>query len=322
MLPLSPWQSVKRAAFTLIELLVVIAIIAILIGLLLPAVQKARDAAANAACKNNLKQIGIAMHAYHDNYKTFPNGHQVNGNPYAYYANWAILILPFVEQTALYQAYNNAQPNIAAVNTTVVQTYLSVYTCPVDPHAGQIIQPETGAPDANGNSPLYMTGSYRGMSGVSGDNNNTWAGYPSEAQTAQGLLPHSKGVLHTDGNVNNLAPERTNTIRDGTANTIMAGERMTTTHQTRTTFWADSFNLYSLSAAETLSATLLADYDACKNIVSNENSCKYGWGSIHANGNINFVFCDGSVRSISPNIDMTIFCDLATIDGGETIPAF
>src|SRR5262249_53024996 len=85
----------------------------------------------------------------------------------------------------------------------------------------------------------------------------------------------------------------------------------------RATFWADSFNLYSLSAAWRDSATMLNDYGQCYKILGNgDNRCKYGWGSNHF-GQINFVFCDGSVRSVSQNIDMQIFQNMGTIAGGE-----
>jgi prepilin-type N-terminal cleavage/methylation domain-containing protein/prepilin-type processing-associated H-X9-DG protein len=318
----------SRLGFTLIELLVVIAIIAVLIGLLLPAVQKVRESAASASCTNNLHQIGIALQTYHDNNGTFPPGHYVvgplgdGGGNCTYFANWAILILPYVEQGNLYNQYNNTVRNTAAVNQPVVQQYVSVYSCPSDINARVVLSPES---TVNGQSAAdnatYMTGSYRGMAGVSATGFDQWAGYPSEVVVNLRTNAGLRGLLHTDGPATGLNGERMVGIKDGTSNTLAVGERTTITHNRRTTFWADSFNLYSTSGAYRQSASLLNDYDKCLTIASDPAQCKYGWGSMHS-GYINFVFVDGSVRKVQTSIDMNIFVALATINGGETTTNF
>src|SRR5262245_27432316 len=317
----------RRLAFTLIALLVVIAIIASLIGLLLPAVQKVREAAQRTACQNNLKQIGLGMHNYHDANGKLPSGQRVvNGR---YFAGWAVKLLPYIEQDALYRLYDDTVVNTDVKNRPVGQTYVSVYTCPADIWQQMLLIPEstwTGDP-ANG-TVKWMTSSYGMMSGVSATGFDQWAGFPSEVAVNLQRNGNLRGLFHTDGPDSGLGPEVLAAIPDGTSNTIMGGERMTRTHMVnasgnenaafaRGTFWGFGFNLYHLGGAFNQSATLLADYDRCGQIASDIAQCKYGWGSFHANGGINFVFGDGSVRMVQPSMDMLIFVGLATIGGGE-----
>src|SRR5688572_16939942 len=119
-----------RRAFTLIELLVVIAIIAILIGLLLPAVQKVREAAARMKCSNNLKQMGIALHSYHDSYGTFPTPPPVGGGGTTG-VSWQALILPYIEQDALGRTINpNVGGYVAGVNRNAAANRIATFLCP------------------------------------------------------------------------------------------------------------------------------------------------------------------------------------------------
>ena len=139
-----------RKAFTLIELLVVIAIISILIGLLLPAVQKVRESANRTKCQNNLRQMGIACHQYHDTHRSFPPGY-VAGVPYPDTTpgwGWAAFILTYMEQRPVYQAINFNLPIEHPANSRAIQTTIVPYLCPSD------IVPQTpyAVPDAAGNT--------------------------------------------------------------------------------------------------------------------------------------------------------------------------
>jgi prepilin-type N-terminal cleavage/methylation domain-containing protein/prepilin-type processing-associated H-X9-DG protein len=201
----------RRRGFTLIELLVVIAIIAVLMGLLVPAVQKVRDAAANLQCKNNLKQLAVAAMNYHDAKGFFPAGSVCRqgignfSNSTSYYDTWSISLLPYLEQDTIYALWNPNIPNIApdgvagANFAKMRQSLVKVYICPQDPSAGagfMPYQPDTGndyksngtggpsgsGPFKNGPYPLFMPATYRAVSGSSYGGSDWWTnpGHPDD----------------------------------------------------------------------------------------------------------------------------------------------
>lgn len=313
---MSACASRRRLAFTLVELLVVIAIIGILVSLLLPAVQAAREAARRMQCSNNLKQISLALHNYVDTYKTFPPGGITPGGccgtPSA--GTWSLFILPFLEQQTLHARYdfntwNDTGRNTA--NTFVTTQLMPAYTCPSDINTRQLERPESG----NGSNLSYAPGSYRAVSGA-----GTGAFWMDSNQYDATFHYPNRGVLHTLGgkhlNVPAGAPYTTNPstgsrmadIIDGTSNTIIVGEYHTKTRNRRRSFWAYTYTSYNQSTVVVgQSRQLIPDYNRCVAIGGRGGSdtCKRGWGSLHP-GALQFALADGSVRAIGTTVDMGV----------------
>jgi prepilin-type N-terminal cleavage/methylation domain-containing protein len=308
-----------RTAFTLIELLVVIAIIAILLGLLVPAVQKVREAAARTQCQNNLKQIGLALHGYHDSNHGFPPGYCASGS-YLDGATdtspgwgWAAYILPYVEQQTVYRQLNFYQP---AQNSPAIQTVLPMFLCPSDltpPGAFPV-------PDGFGNTvcPAAPT-SYAACCGSDASD--------TRDRTGNGVFYRNSRTRIAD-------------ITDGTSSTILVGERA----------WANANGAWAgaipggvlrrgssnpcqpnIPGAWYPSSTLALAHAHMNNaLVDPDGSAGMDdFSSMHFGGAF-FLFADGSVhfvRSVSTDnpdgsytTDGVIFQALATRAGGEVVP--
>ncbi|MBV8898744.1 MAG: DUF1559 domain-containing protein, partial [Verrucomicrobia bacterium] len=268
----------------MIELLVVIAIIAILIGLLLPAVQKVREAAARMKCTNNLKQIGLALHNYHDANQKFPMGWQDPAPSWA----WSVWILPYIEQGNLYNQLNptvNTFDSVMTNNLALLQTPISVYVCPSDNNpAGPLNDNRKFT-----NTTVPASTVSIGISNYVASNGNT-AGSPGG------------GVFAANMQYNILQ------VTDGTSNTFMCGERATKVGTAGGQFaavWAgvndggeplEGEQYYAISAF-----TCFRMQDGFNTTSSGTAYPQRAYSSNHTGG-ANFVFCDGSVHFISQNI--------------------
>jgi prepilin-type N-terminal cleavage/methylation domain-containing protein len=301
----------SRPGFTLVELLVVIAIIGILIALLLPAIQAAREAGRRANCSSHLRQIALALQNHHTSKGAFPPGGVTKGPCCGTksHTNWAIEILPYLEMESLYKQYNQQVYNEDPANKVVRESSVAVYVCPSDLETTDIEKPESGPGGTwSGQAGVnYRRGSYRAMTGRT-DGTGWW-----DCDQFSGLPYEWRGVLHIIG-TKNLRAEKIETITDGTSNTLMIGELATRTHDSRRSFWAYTYASYNKSAATPQTRTLLTDYDKCVKVggTGDDNPCKRGWGSMHPNG-LQFALCDGAVIFITTDIDMEVFCRLATI---------
>ncbi|QDV23022.1 DUF1559 domain-containing protein [Aureliella helgolandensis] len=313
----------QRSAFTLVELLVVIAIIGILVGLLLPAVQAAREAARRMQCSNNVKQLGLAFHNYHDTFKIFPiNGAYRSipggggGGPAI--ANtgksWLQMILPQIEQAPLFNQIDfrvglqGTTPNILQ-NQIVANTVISGFLCPSD---GESENGRLGnRSDVNVDPPgTWAVTNYKACAG----SNWAWGVY-SPVSSPGGRhggstdgLNSGNGILCSNQNQTNPVT-RMRDLTDGTSNTYAIGEAQPGWSQWN---WWYNPNAVTATCAIPLNAVLKRP----KNIGDWPNN--YSFASKHVGGG-QFGLGDGSVRFVSESIDIGVYRAYATISGGEVV---
>lgn len=287
----------RPRGFTLIELLVVIAIIAILVALLLPAIQQAREAARRSSCKNNLKQVGTALHNYHDTHSTFPPGWigVTNWRPHVEGNSgwgWSSLILPDVEQKNLYDQIDFNLP-VTSANPAILRQPISSFRCPSDsfPDVWTIQDEGTGAALA-----ILSTSNYVGSFGT--DELHDCEG------AAIGFPCRSNGAFFLNSAI------RMRDITDGTNSTVLVGER---TNQRTESTWVGS-----LQGGEEAPARILGVGDHPPN---SPNQHAEDFGSLHTGG-AQFVFGDAHVQFLSDNIDTGIYQALFTRAGGEVVGDF
>ena len=272
----------NRRGFTLIELLVVIAIIAILIALLVPAVQKVREAAARVSCRNNLKQIGLALHMYHDTNNRLPSGYLMNldpaGNEIGPGWGWAAQILDGLEQSTIRSQINLNVDIRNNVHTLPRTQRLAVFICPSDDYITTFTPPTATTAVAHGD---YVA--------VFGNNE-----IEDDPGAGNGLFFRNSRIKFAH-------------VTDGISNTLMVGER----HNIRfTATWTGV-----LAGVDEAQALVLG---TCDHPPNDPNGHKEDFASRHSHG-VNFLYGDGTVRVIDSNIVPSVYHALATRAGAEPV---
>jgi len=338
----------RRSGFTLIELLVVIAIIAVLIGLLVPAVQKVREAANRMSCQNNLKNLGLAMMNYHDTNRFFPasaytTGAPAQGNPSGTFHSWRSFTLDYIEQGNIGKMYNPNLNWFDASNLPAVNTTVKTYLCPSTPGRTQItsITKKFGSITTTLNSTNFGPTDY--------DTMNTFK--VGQYCGVYGIATTAEAVGRIDSVMIKDTPTNFAMVTDGTSNTGLIweysgrpdvwlnGRKIASAANDQGFCWADSDGPFSVDMCNP-SATA-ADYTSLtlpcaagvnvfwkKNDVNPSNLSKF---SAHTNasndnevfsfhtGGTNVCFADGSVRFVSQTIDAKTFAAIVTAHGGEVV---
>ena len=325
-------RRVKRTGFTLIELLVVIAIIAILIALLVPAVQKVREAASRAQCQNNLKQLGLALHNYHDSHKVLPPagrgygwcnvGATTQGDAQILNLNGLVLLLPYIDQGAVYDRLKiteamspqntgyccslvgNNTPGHAVVgnpvtngNAAMMATPISVLRCPSE--IGQRMQGPGSAYGPGGS----FDGAKTNYDFITSTNDFSCNWWKAASATARNIFGENSRAHMTD-------------VTDGTSNTVAMGETTFDVYNGRCASWGyrawvmtgidlrGGINDWSFSTAPDLRPGRLGSWGRA--------------GSLHSGG-ATFLFADGTVRFLDQNTNLTMLTNLGYMADGQII---
>ena len=301
----------RHRGFTLIELLVVIAIIAVLIALLLPAVQQAREAARRSACRNNLKQLALALHNYESTFGLLPPGYLHKADPAGSPANhmgfaWGTMILPQLEQTPLYEQFDYNLPVFDLTNLQAREQSLSVFLCPSDPYSENkfVIRDENATPVER-----YAAASYAA----------NWG--PATATVHLDNTPlRSRGVFYRN------SATRFRDIVDGLSNTLALGERTNGPIPGSATAGGHAEFETAWSAAvrdideldDDHGHMVLFETQFRPNQLGGDDK---GLSAPHE-GICQYALCDGSVRAISENVDADTYNSLGTRAGREVVGEF
>lgn len=302
----------NRSGFTLVELLVVIAIIGILIALLLPAVQAAREAARRSQCANNLKQLALSLHNYSDTFKSFPPAGITTNQ-----LSWHVFILPFIEQSSLHDQFSFVQGTFRdsgkqehGLNRIVA------FLCPscTDEYTGWK-HANAQVPAGSGNEP-YTT-HYHGVMGPRGTNSYTGQAYRVLAQSG------AYGGYAQQGTLTFPHPAKFSNFLDGTSNTYAIGETSWETPTQKNTTWRNwifgangPYDSTETNRAFPGSKNIF--YPINTHIVSTFNNTSFG--SNHPGG-CQFALADGAVRFVSETIEFSVYLATGSRDGGEPVSA-
>ena len=294
----------SRRGFTLIELLVVIAIIAVLVALLLPAVQQAREAARRAQCKNNLKQLGVALQTYHESSNALPCG-WISVNPATKAmtplgglsgAGWATMLLPYLDQGPLYEQFDPNVSIIAAANLPIAKKSLGAFLCPSDPHpeTWQILDGSGGA--------LATLGLSNYIGGWGTTEIDDCANPPGTAPVTSAGQCVGNGIFYHNSRVN------FRDITDGSSNTFCVGERRTDPSQDWHSTW-----IGSVPGGQDAPTRIVGVFDHTPN---HPGAHFDDFSSSHVGGT-HFLMVDGQVRFVGENVDTAVYQGAATINGSE-----